>query len=168
MPAGVTPPSRLGGRIRYELIEYDPLLDSSNMGMDDWVRIAHDIERHYDDFDAFIVLHGTDTMAYTASALSFMLENLGKTVIVTGSQIPLCEVRNDGEDNLLDALILAGHYDIPEVCLYFRSHLFRGNRTRKVDASALAAIRRYRFSPARVGGQPVRVRMRWSVQFRLR
>lgn len=139
-PPGVTPVSRHGRRIHYAMVEYEPLLDSSNMGMEDWVRIARDIERYYDDYDAFLVLHGTDTMAYTASALSFMLENLNKTVIVTGSQIPLSEVRNDGDDNLLDALLIAGHYDIPEVGLYFRSRLFRGNRTRKVDASGLEAF----------------------------
>ncbi len=139
-PPGVTPVSRHGRRIHYAMMEYEPLLDSSNMGMEDWVRIARDIERYYDDYDAFLVLHGTDTMAYTASALSFMLENLNKTVIVTGSQIPLSEVRNDGEDNLLDALLIAGHYDIPEVGLYFRSRLFRGNRTRKMDASGLEAF----------------------------
>ncbi len=139
-PPGVTPVSRHGQRIHYTMLEYQPLLDSSNMGMGDWVRIARDIERYYDDYDAFLVLHGTDTMAYTASALSFMLENLSKTVIVTGSQIPLSEVRNDGDDNLLDALLIAGHYDIPEVGLYFRSRLFRGNRTRKIDASGLEAF----------------------------
>ncbi len=152
MPLGVTPPSRHGQRIEYEILEYEPLLDSSNMGMHDWVRIARDIERCYDEFDAFVVLHGTDTMAYTASALSFMLANLAKTVIVTGSQIPVSQVRNDGVDNLLDALILAGHYDIPEVCLYFRSKLFRGNRTRKSDASGLSAFSSDNFPVlARVG-----------------
>ena len=140
MPPGTTPPSRHGRHIRYQIKEYSPLLDSSNMSVADWVRIARDVERYYDDYDAFIVLHGTDTMAYTASALSFMLENLGKTVIVTGSQIPISQVRNDGVDNLLDSLILAGHYDIPEVCLYFRSRLMRGNRAQKVDTSGLNAF----------------------------
>jgi len=152
MPPGITPPSRHGHRIEYKILEYAPLLDSSNMGMSDWVRIARDIERHYDDYDAFLVLHGTDTMSYTASALSFMLEHLAKTVIVTGSQIPVSQVRNDGVDNLLDALILAGHYDIPEVGLYFRSRLFRGNRTRKFDASGLSAFASDNFPElARVG-----------------
>ncbi|MGB1012676.1 MAG: asparaginase [Nannocystaceae bacterium] len=152
MPPGVTPPSRHGQRIEYDILEYAPLLDSSNMGMHDWVRIARDIERHYDDYDAFLVLHGTDTMSFTASALSFMLEHLAKTVIVTGSQIPVSQVRNDGVDNLLDALILAGHYDIPEVGLYFRSRLFRGNRTRKADASGLSAFASDNFPElARVG-----------------
>ncbi len=102
--------------------------------MKDWVKIATDIEVNYKLFDAFIILHGTDTMAYTASALSFMLENLGKTVIITGSQVPLSEVRNDAVDNLLGALTIAAHFVIPEVGLYFDNKLFRGNRSSKVNA----------------------------------
>src|SRR5262245_21117372 len=90
-PQFTTPPSRFRRRVHIDVLEYESLLDSSNMWMDDWVRIARDIEKHYQTYDAFVVLHGTDTMAYTASALSFMLEELGKTVIVTGSQIPLCQ-----------------------------------------------------------------------------
>ncbi|KNE61692.1 L-asparaginase, type I [Allomyces macrogynus ATCC 38327] len=109
----VTPPSLWGKRIVYSVLEYDPLLDSSNMTMKDWVKIATDVELNYEFYDAFIILHGTDTMAYTASALSFMLENLGKTVILTGSQVPLSEVRNDAIENLLGALTIAGHYVIP-------------------------------------------------------
>ncbi|KAI7854181.1 asparaginase-domain-containing protein [Circinella umbellata] len=134
MPSLITPVSLYGKRIRYSILEYDPLLDSCNMTMDDWVRIACDIEANYEYFDAFIVLHGTDTMAYTASALSFLLESLGKTVIITGSQVPLTEVRNDAVDNLLDSLTIAGHFLIPEVCLYFNQKLYRGNRTSKVSA----------------------------------
>ncbi|CAG8734217.1 1833_t:CDS:10, partial [Racocetra persica] len=103
----VTPPSFQGKRIKYSIVEYEPLLDSCNMISDDWVRIATDIELNYQSYDAFIILHGTDTMAYTASALSFLLENLGKTVIVTGSQVPISEVRNDAVENLLGALTIA-------------------------------------------------------------
>ncbi|CAO3682230.1 unnamed protein product [Rhizopus stolonifer] len=102
--------------------------------MADWVRVANDIQLNYQLYDAFIVLHGTDTMAYTASALSFMLEELGKTVIITGSQVPLTEVRNDAVENLLGALTIAGHFVIPEVTLYFGKKLYRGNRTSKVSA----------------------------------
>ncbi|KAI8140484.1 asparaginase-domain-containing protein [Fennellomyces sp. T-0311] len=134
LPSLITPVSLYGKRIRYSILEYDPLLDSCNMTMDDWVRIARDIEVNYEYFDAFIVLHGTDTMAYTASALSFLLENLGKTVIITGSQVPLTEVRNDAVDNLLGSLTIAGHFLIPEVCLYFNQKLYRGNRTSKISA----------------------------------
>ena len=107
-------------RVIYSIYEYDPLLDSSNMTMDDWIQIAKDIKDSYEMFDGFVVLHGTDTLAYTASALSFMLENLGKPVIVTGSQIPSFETRSDGRDNFVGALILAGNYNIPEVSVYFR------------------------------------------------
>ncbi|KAI9297583.1 asparaginase-domain-containing protein [Neoconidiobolus thromboides FSU 785] len=130
----LTPKSLYGKRIRYAIKEYDPLLDSCNMTMADWIKIATDIEVNYKKYDAFIVLHGTDTMAYTASALSFMLEDLGKTVIITGSQVPISEVRNDAIENLLGALTVAGHFVIPEVCLYFGNKLFRGNRCSKVSA----------------------------------
>ena len=107
-------------RVIYTIYEYDPLLDSSNMTMDDWIQIAKDIRENYHNFDGFVILHGTDTLAYTSSALSFMLENLGKPVIVTGSQIPAFETRSDGRDNFVGALILAGNYNIPEVTVYFR------------------------------------------------
>jgi 60kDa lysophospholipase len=100
-------------RIVYTITEYEPLLDSSNMSINDWVRIAEDIQQSYEFYDGFVVLHGTDTLSYTASALSFMLENLGKTVIITGSQIPIFETRTDGKDNFMSALILAGNYVIP-------------------------------------------------------
>ncbi|MBK8032879.1 MAG: asparaginase [Chloroflexi bacterium] len=125
---------------RFVIHEYTPLLDSSNMTPADWVEIAQDITDHYDQYDGFVVLHGTDTMAYTASALSFLLQNLGKTVIVTGSQIPLVEMRNDARPNLIDSLLIASSYAIPEVCLYFNTKLFRGNRTVKVNASGFNAF----------------------------
>lgn len=124
----------------YDLHEYEPLLDSSNMTPRDWWRIAQDIEEHYDDYDGFVVLHGTDTMAYTASALPFFLEGLGKPVIVTGSQIPLCEIRNDARANLLASLLIAAHEPIPEVCLFFGDKLLRGCRAVKVDADGLSAF----------------------------
>ncbi len=125
----------------YTIHQYDPLFDSPDMSPSDWSKIARDICEHYDDYDGFIVLHGTDTMAYTASALAFMLKNLAKPVIVTGSQIPLCEIRNDAQDNLISALLLAAHETvIPEVCLYFSSQLFRGCRTVKVDADGFNAF----------------------------
>lgn len=135
-----TPSSVYGKRICLQMIEYCPLLDSSNMTMEQWVKIASDVERYYSHFDAFIILHGTDTMAFTASSLSFMLENLSKTVIITGSQIPLSEVRNDGVENIMGALTIAGHYCIPEVCIYFNHKLFRGNRCSKISAIDLDAF----------------------------
>ena len=127
-------------RVIYTICEYDPLLDSSNMTMDDWIQIAKDIRESYHSFDGFVILHGTDTLAYTSSALSFMLENLGKPVIVTGSQIPAFETRSDGRDNLVGALIMAGNYCIPEVTVYFNHKLLRGNRTVKVSAGSLHAF----------------------------
>lgn len=143
----VTPPSREGRRVAFTVKEYDPLLDSSNMGMGDWARIAEDIGRAYERYDAFVVLHGTDTMAYSASALSFMLENLAKTVILTGSQIPLTTARTDALDNLLGALTIAGQFEIPEVCLYFAHKLLRGNRAQKQDASGFDAFWSGNFPP---------------------
>ncbi|EDV91958.1 L-asparaginase [Drosophila grimshawi] len=127
-------------RVLYQVTEYEPLLDSSNMTMHDWARIANDIHQSYEFFDGFVVLHGTDTLSYTASALSFMLENLGKTVIITGSQLPIFETRTDGKDNFTSALIIAGNYVIPEVCIFFGNKLLRGNRTVKFSSNSLDAF----------------------------
>ncbi|CAM2871594.1 asparaginase [Moritella viscosa] len=124
----------------FTLHEYSPLIDSSNMSPSDWQQIAEDIQSNYDDYDGFVILHGTDTMAYTASALSFMLEDLGKPVIVTGSQIPLAEIRSDGQSNLLNSLYLAANYPVHEVCLFFNNQLLRGNRTTKVHADGFSAF----------------------------
>jgi L-asparaginase len=120
--------------------EYDPLLDSSNIMPSDWLKIAEDIAQHYDDYDGFVVLHGTDTMAYTASALAFMLDGLGKPVILTGSQIPLSELRNDARGNLISALLIAAQFAIPEVSLFFGDNLLRGCRAVKVDADGFRAF----------------------------
>uniref|UniRef100_A0A914PS10 L-asparaginase N-terminal domain-containing protein n=1 Tax=Panagrolaimus davidi TaxID=227884 RepID=A0A914PS10_9BILA len=127
-------------RVVYWVVEYEPLLDSSDMTFDDWIRIAKDIRKSYHEYDGFVVLHGTDTLAYTASALSFMMENLGKPVVLTGAQIPVAEVRSDGRENLIGALIVAANFDIPEVTVYFNNKLLRGNRCTKLDNSGLAAF----------------------------
>ena len=124
----------------WELIDMDPLLDSSNISVNEWNRIGSLIAGHYDRYDGFVVLHGTDTMAYTASALSFMLENNTKPVILTGSQIPLCEIRNDARDNLLTSLLIAADDKVHEVCLYFGGKLLRGNRSMKYSADDLIAF----------------------------
>lgn len=124
----------------YVIKEYNPLLDSSNMTLTDWNHIATDIANAYNDYDGFVIFHGTDTMAYTASALSFMLENLAKPVIITGSQIPLSEVRNDAHDNILTSLWLCAHQPINEVCIYFNQQLLRGNRTQKISAQQFNAF----------------------------
>jgi len=122
------------------LHEYSPLLDSSDMSPSDWGLLASDIRANYFDFDGFVVLMGTDTMAYAASALSFMLENLGKPVIFTGSQIPLCEAYNDARRNLIMALIFASRDTICEVCIFFHDRLLRGCRSTKVNTTRLMAF----------------------------
>ncbi|XP_034668598.1 L-asparaginase-like [Drosophila subobscura] len=127
-------------RVLYKILEYDPLLDSSEIAGIDWMRIANDISSNYEFFDGFVVIHGTDTLAYTASALSFMLDNLAKPVVVTGSQIPIYDTRTDGKNNLVSSLIIAGCYEIPEVCVVFANKLLRGNRTVKVNCNALEAF----------------------------
>jgi len=124
---------------------FEPLTDSSNMNPHFWGKIADAIENNYEKYDGFVVLHGSDTMAYTASALSFMLQNLNKPVILTGSQLPLGMVRTDGRENLLTAVeIAAANEDetptVPEVCVYFESDLFRGNRTHKFNAQNFQAF----------------------------
>lgn len=124
----------------FTINEYLPLIDSSNMTPSDWQRIADDIKQNYDDYDGFVVLHGTDTMAYTSSALSFMFENLNKPIIVTGSQIPLSQLRSDGQVNVLNALYIAANYPINEVGLFFNNRLYRGNRSIKAYADGFNAF----------------------------
>ncbi|WP_343153583.1 asparaginase [Buchnera aphidicola (Mindarus keteleerifoliae)] len=124
----------------FKINEYQPLIDSSNMTPNEWNIIANDIHKNYKKYDGFIILHGTDTMAYTASALSFMLQNLEKPIIITGSQIPLSEIRSDGKQNLLNALIIAANYPINEVTLFFNHKLFRGNRSTKSNANGFNAF----------------------------
>ncbi len=124
----------------WELVESEKLLDSSNMSVADWNAIGLIISKAYDKYDGFVVLHGTDTMAYTASALSFMLENLSKPVVLTGSQIPLCEIRSDARDNIITSLIIAASGRVSEVCIYFGGQLLRGNRALKYSADGLIAF----------------------------
>ena len=116
---------------QWDLIETSTLLDSSNMTVSDWNRIGELVAENYDSYDGFVILHGTDTMAYTSSALSFMLQGLGKPVILTGSQIPLGEIRSDGRDNLINALLIAAESKVKEVCIFFGGKLLRGNRATK-------------------------------------
>lgn len=131
----------------WDVIEFDPLLDSSNMTVEQWGHIGEVIARNYDNYDGFVVLHGTDTMSYTASALSFMLENLGKPVILTGSQIPLCQIRSDGRDNIISSMIIAAQGVAQEVCLYFAGKLLRGNRSTKISADQLVAFESPNYPP---------------------
>ena len=127
-------------------IQFEPPIDSSEIEPSQWERLVYLISENYDLFDGFVVLHGTDTMAYTASAVSFMLENLSKPVIFTGSQLPVGVLRTDGKENLITAIEIASakHPDgspvVPEVCIFFENSLMRGNRTRKISAENFNAF----------------------------
>jgi len=134
-------------RLNYQLDvhSFDPILDSSNMNPVIWAELADIIERTYHDYDGFVVLHGSDTMAYTASALSFMLKNLSKPVVLTGSQLPIGEIRTDAKENLITALEIVatknrGLAMVPEVCIYFDYQLFRGNRAIKYNSEKFEAF----------------------------
>lgn len=135
----------------------NPVIDSSNVEPSHWIALAELIRDNYARYDGFVVLHGTDTMSYSASALSFLLENLSKPVVFTGSQIPIGVLRTDGRENLITAIEIAGaridgHPIVPEVSLYFQNRLFRANRTTKRSAEALSAFRSYNYPPlAEVG-----------------
>ncbi len=132
-------------------------IDSSNVTPALWRELAYTVRDNYDKYDGFVVLHGTDTMSYTASALSFMFENLAKPVVFTGSQIPMGIMRTDGRENLITAIEIAaarkgGYPMVPEVCLYFQNRLFRANRTSKLSAEALNAFDSRNYPPlAEVG-----------------
>lgn len=145
----------------YRINEYKPLLDSSNMTPADWLKIANDISDHHNAFDGFVVLHGTDTMAYTASALPYMLQGLQKPVVITGAQIPLCRVRNDARENLITALLIAANFKIPEVCLCFGDKLLRGNRAVKVNADSLDAFESPNFPP--LGTVGIEIKINWDL-----
>jgi L-asparaginase len=145
--------------------QFDPPVDSSEMNPERWRKIAEIIAGNYHLYDGFVVLHGTDTMAYTASALSFMLENLGKPVVFTGSQLPLGMLRTDGKENLITAIDIAaakenGSPVVPEVCIFFENTLLRGNRTRKMSADHFNAFRSYNYPPLAQTG--VRIRFNTS------
>jgi len=154
---------------RIEGIAFDPLIDSSNVSPSFWVKIATVIEANYARYDGFVVLHGTDTMAYSASMLSFMFENLGKPVVFTGSQLPMGVVRTDGRDNFINAVEIAASKEnnevvVPEVCIYFENKLLRGNRTNKFNAENFNAFLSGNYPPlAEVG---VNIRFNRSVILR--
>ena len=128
------------GMPEWEVIQFSPLLDSSNMSIPEWNKIGKTIADNYERFDGFVVLHGTDTMAYSASALSFMLENLDKPVIFTGAQIPLCEIRSDGYNNIVSSVVIASEGIVKEVCIYFDGKLIRGCRSTKISSDQFAAF----------------------------
>ncbi len=131
--------------------QFDPPMDSSDMDPDAWRKLVHIISDNYHQYAGFVILHGTDTMAYTASSLSFMLEGLGKPVILTGSQLPIGVLRTDGKENLLTSIEIAGAQNeegqpmVPEVCIFFENHLMRGNRTTKMNAENFNAFRSFNY-----------------------
>ena len=136
---------------KIDSISFDPPIDSSDVQIEFWIEIAEIIEKNYSDYDGFVVLHGTDTMSFSASALSFMFENLSKPVIFTGSQLPIGMLRTDGKENLISSIEIAAAKDssgkamVPEVCIYFESQLYRGNRTTKYNAENFRAFRSANF-----------------------
>lgn len=136
--------------VKIKSIPFLPLIDSSDVEPAIWERIATTIQENYNEYDGFVVLHGTDTMAYTASALSFMLENLAKPVILTGAQLPVGMLRSDAKENLLTAIEIATAKEnsmaiVPEVCIFFEDTLFRGNRTTKKNAEHFNAFNSYNY-----------------------
>jgi L-asparaginase len=144
-----------------ETVTFDPVIDSSDVSPDTWVRIAETIYGDYDRFDGFVVLHGTDTMAYSASALSFMLQGLEKPVIFTGAQLPIGVLRTDGKENLITAIEIAAASEnglpvVPEVCIYFENKLLRGNRTIKYSSEHFNAFVSPNLSPLAEAGLQIR------------
>jgi len=139
-------------------VQFSPPIDSSDIDPSHWELLVKIISEGYDKYDGFVVLHGTDTMSYTASALSFMLEGLSKPVILTGSQLPIGVIRTDGKENLITAAEIAaaknveGKPLVPEVCIFFERHLMRGNRTTKVNIENFSAFRSYNYPPLAVAG----------------
>ena len=128
------------------VVSIEPAIDSSNVSVSDWLMLAQLIQKNYNNYDGFVVLHGTDTMAYSASALSYLLENLQKPVIFTGAQVPIGLIRTDARENLITAIQIAatkknGKSVVPEVCIYFHSLLLRGNRAKKVESSHFDAFK---------------------------
>ncbi len=145
-------------QFRIDAITLGNPIDSADMEPKDWKRMAKAIEDNYEQYDGFVMLHGTDTMAFTASALSFMLENLQKPVIITGSQLPIGQLRTDGKENLLTSVEIAaartedGKPMVPEVCIFFENELMRGNRTMKLNSEGFNAFRSYNFDPLAKAG----------------
>lgn len=133
-------------------ITFDPVIDSSNVKPELWIELALLIDKNYEQYNGFVILHGTDTMAYSASALSFMMENLAKPIIFTGSQIPMGVLRTDGRENLISAIEIAASGKVPEVCIYFQTQLLRANRTTKYNAEHFNAFRSDNYPPLAEAG----------------
>lgn len=147
---------------KIDSVTFDPIIDSSDVDPQNWVTLASVIEERYDDYDGFVILHGTDTMAYSASALSFMIDGLTKPVIFTGSQLPIGVPRTDGKENLISSVEIAaakdedGHAMVPEVCICFDNVLMRGNRTTKINSDNFRAFRSENCPPLAEAGISIR------------
>lgn len=147
--------------IELDIYTFEDTIDSSNVQPSDWIRLVEVIEDNYARYDGFVILHGSDTMAYTASALSFMLENLSKPVILTGSQLPIGVLRTDAKENFITALEIAvlkefGKSKVSEVCIYFEYHLLKGNRTTKFSSSHFNAFASTNYPPLAEAGVQIR------------
>lgn len=148
--------------VRIDTYTFNPLIDSSDVEPGMWVSLAELIQENYDDYDGFVVLHGTDTMAYSASTLSFMLKNLSKPVIFTGSQLPIGTLRTDGKENLVSAIEIAGAKDaegramVPEVAIFFGAKLLRGNRATKMNSDSFDAFDSPNCPPLAIAGIDIR------------
>ena len=160
-------PELFAGEIQVDMFPFDPLIDSSNVNPENWAKMAHVVYDNYEKYDGFVILHGTDTMSYSASALSFMLHNLTKPVVFTGSQLPVGVLRSDAKENLLTAIEIAAAKDdmgnamVPEVTIFMDDELYRGNRTTKRNAEHFSAFKSYNYPAlARAG-----VRITYNKQF---
>ena len=148
--------------IHVDMLPFQPLIDSSDVNPTLWKKLAEIVYENYDRYDGFVILHGTDTMAFSASALSFMLEDLNKPVVFTGSQLPVGVRRSDAKENLLTAIEVATAQDldgdaiVPEVTIFFEDKLFRGNRTTKKSAERFAAFNSYNYEPLAEAGVHIR------------
>ena len=159
--------------MKVDYVQTSKIIDSSDMNYEIWLEIGKIIEENYDKYKGFVILHGTDTMSYTASVLSFMLKNLGKTIILTGAQRPIQEIRSDGLQNLLTSIEIIEKQTqvnseicnsenetlpvIPEVCVFFRDHLFRGNRSRKLDSTNYFGFSSPNYLPLGQAGSKIKI-----------
>jgi len=157
-------------RFQVDHIVFSPAIDSSDITPEHWKKMVHTIEANYDKYDGFVILHGTDTMAFTASALSFMMENLQKPVVLTGSQLPIGKLRTDAKENLITALEIAADKDmignpiVPEVSIFFQNDLIRGNRATKVNADNFNAFKSYNYPNLAKSGIQIRYERKMILQ----
>lgn len=157
-------PELFAGNVNVDMLPFTPLIDSSDIRPDNWAKMANTVADNYDRYDGFVILHGTDTMSYSASALSFMIEHLGKPIVFTGSQLPVGVLRSDAKENLLTAIEIAAAEDpsgrpmVPEVTIFFEDSLFRANRTTKKNAEHFEAFDSYNYPSLAKAGVHIQYR----------